>query len=168
MKFKDLTGMRFGRLLVLSYEGTNQYKRSMWKCRCDCGNEKVISSNCLKMGHTSSCGCLNKEKRMISLNRTTHGFCGTRIYGIWKGIKSRCNNPNSIDYQKYYGSKGVKICDEWNQNFWKFYNWSICHGYKDGLTIDRIDPYGNYEPSNCRWTTADVQANNKRKGGDSH
>ena len=140
----------------------------MWLCECDCGNKKVISSDCLTMGKTKSCGCLDKEKHITSPNRTTHGLYGTRIYRIWKAIKTRCNNPNSIDYKKYYGSKGVKICDEWNYNFWKFYDWSICHGYKDNLSIDRIDPYGNYEPSNCRWVTMKVQANNKRKGGDSH
>lgn len=79
-------------------------------------------------------------------------------------MKSRCYNKNTEDYKKWY--KDVQICDEWKQNFWIFRNWSILHGYKDDLTIDRIDPFGNYEPSNCRWVTSEVQANNKRKGGD--
>jgi hypothetical protein len=165
---KRLEGKRFGRLTVLSFHGKNKYNRSMWLCQCDCGNKKVISSNSLQQGLTRSCGCLDLEKHITNPNRTTHGFSGSRIYRIWKAMKNRCNNPNSNDYQKWYGSKGIRVCPEWNDNFWKFYNWSICHGYKDNLTIDRINPDGNYEPSNCRWTTAKVQANNKRKGGDSN
>lgn len=168
MKTKDLSGQRFSRLTVIAYAGKNKHNRSLWLCKCDCGNTKVISSNALQQGTTKSCGCLNQENHITKPNRTTHGQSHTRLYRIWKAMKSRCNNPNNPSYQKWYGSKGVKICDEWNQNFWMFYNWSICHGYKDNLTIDRINPEGNYEPSNCRWATPKEQAQNKRKGGGCH
>jgi hypothetical protein len=164
MKRKDFTNQRFGRLTAINYVGKNKSNHSLWLFKCDCGNEKILSINPVQQGHTKSCGCLNQEKLHFEPNRTTHGCSNTRIYRIWKAMKRRCNNPNSIDYQKYYGSKNVKVCDEWNYNFWIFYNWSICHGYNENLTIDRINPYGNYEPSNCRWTTQKVQANNKRRG----
>lgn len=164
MKIKDLSGKRFGRLVALSYAGKNKWGHALWLYQCDCGNHKIISSNSVLQGNTKSCGCLDKEKHQTHPNRTTHGHCGERIYRIWKAMKNRCNNPNTPDYQKWYGSKGVQVCDDWNNNFWMFYNWSICHGYNDNLSIDRINPFGNYEPSNCRWATAQQQANNKRKG----
>lgn len=168
MKIKDLTGQRFERLVILSFAGKNKYNRSLWLCRCDCGKEKIISSNCLQQGTIKSCGCLNHENHVNRPNRTTHGESSTRLYRIWKAMISRCYNPNNESYKKWYGSKGVTVCNEWRYNYWIFRNWSILHGYKDDLTIDRINPFGNYEPSNCRWVTLAVQANNKRKGGDSH
>ena len=166
MKRKDLTNQKFGRLTVISFAGTNKYHHAMWLCRCSCGNEKVINGGSLQQGKTRSCGCLDRELHKTNPNRTTHGESKTRLYRIWKRMKSRCYNPNTEDYQKWYGGQGVKICDEWKYNFWIFRNWSILHGYKDNLTIDRIDPFGNYEPSNCRWVTPTIQANNKRKGSD--
>ena len=167
LKIKDLTGKRFGRLTVVSFAGRNKYNRSLWNCLCDCGNQKIVNSNSLKRGLTKSCGCLDKEKHITHPNRTTHGECGTRLYRIWQGMISRCYNPNTPSYQKWYGSKGVTVCDEWRYNFWIFRNRAVLHGYKDNLTIDRIDPYGNYEPSNCRWATFQEQTHNKR-GSDSH
>ena len=90
-----------------------------------------------------------------------HGLSHTRLYSIWCGMKKRCYSEKSINY-KYYGARGVKICDEWKNDFKSFYDWAMDNGYKDDLTIDRINPFKNYEPSNCRWATDDDQRHNKR------
>lgn len=92
----------------------------------------------------------------------THGGWGTRLYKIWEGMKARCNNPNDTGYCNY-GGKGVAVCDEWNNDFLLFKNWAELNEYENDLTIDRINPYGNYEPLNCRWATASQQQKNKRK-----
>jgi hypothetical protein len=169
----DLTGQRFGRLVVIEYAGShvskNNSRTTMWKCKCDCGNIKDVSSVNLRYGTTRSCGCLHKEQ-LAALNRT-HGLSGkkTRLYTIWKNMRRRCSNPNDKSY-KNYGGRGISVCEEWDKNFEAFYKWSIENGYKEDiaesnrnrLSIDRINNDGNYEPSNCRWTNDYVQSSNKR------
>ena len=103
-----------------------------------------------------SCGCLDREQ--VRFNARKHGMRYTRIYNIWHKMKSRCGNPNSTDY-KHYGARGIKVCDEW-MKFENFYAWAMAHGYRDDLSIDRINVFGNYEPSNCRWATTKEQNNN--------
>lgn len=167
----DLTDKVFGRLTVLEFAERAKDHHALWLCQCSCGNTKVISGNSLQQGRTKSCGCLDKEAHVQRPNRTDHGFSHHRLYRIWKAMKNRCLNPNSPDYQKYYGGRGITICDSWKNNFWRFYNWTILNGYNDNLSIDRIDPNGNYEPSNCRWATPEEQRRNQRrnlKGGVSH
>ena len=90
----------------------------------------------------------------------SHLMTNTRMYSVWKTMRTRCNNPNHQDY-KYYGGRGIKVCKEWD-DFSKFYNWAMANGYSDDLTIDRIDVNKNYEPSNCRWVTMRNQCRNKR------
>lgn len=160
---KDITGQTFGRLTALECVGTNKRHSYVWLCVCTCGNTKVIDGNQLRMGRTKSCGCLDLENHILRPNRVTHGQCGTRIYRIWKAMKNRCFNPNTQDYKRWYGSNGITVCEEWKNDFSSFYEWSMAHGYRDDLSIDRVDPSGNYEPSNCRWADAKTQANNKRK-----
>lgn len=162
---KDITGQRFGRLTAIRRTGKDKFSHSIWLCECDCGNFTQVVIGSLTTGKTRSCGCFDHEAHIERPNRTTHGQHSTRLYRIWKGMKTRCTNPNNPSYQKWYGAKGVKVCREWYYNFWIFRNWAILHGYKDYLTLDRIDPYGNYEPSNCRWATWKEQAHNKKGGG---
>lgn len=162
--FKDISGQVFGRLTAIKPIGKNKYGRYIWLCSCNCGNEKTVIGDSLRRGIVRSCGCLDREAHILRPNRRIHGDCGTRLYRIWKAMKNRCNNPNNPSYKKWYGIKGVKVCEEWNNNYLPFKEWALSHGYDDNLSIDRIDPYGNYEPSNCRWATATEQARNKRKG----
>ena len=117
----------------------------------------------LKNGYTLSCGCVNREKaKLFGQTRKTHGFSKSRIYSIWSKIKLRCYNKNDEFHYNLYGKRGITVCDEWKNNFMAFYNWAMANGYKDNLTIDRINANGNYEPSNCRFVTVRVNTNNRR------
>ncbi len=155
-----MIGKKFGRLTVTERDTTIPNTNVVYyKCTWDCGNVTSVRSSNLSSGNTKSCGCYNHE--MLVKNHTKHGLRNTRLYRIWKRMRSRCNNPNNDRYE-YYGARGISICSEWDE-FINFYNWSMKHGYNDELTIDRIDVNGNYEPSNCRWADWSTQQKNKRK-----
>ena len=163
-KFEDLTGRVYGRLTVIERVENDKWKQARWKCLCECGNYTVAVTSELNRGNVRSCGCLNREisKRVNS----KHGFKYTRLYKIWGSMKKRCYNPNSPNY-KYYGAKGIKICDEWKNDFKVFHDWAFANGYDENAeygkcTIDRIDVNGNYEPSNCRWI--DVKSQERNRG----
>lgn len=150
----DITGNRYGKLVVIGIVGKNENGHVLWRCECDCGNTRDIDGWYLRVGKAKCCGCSVKQEK--------HGLCKTRLYGIWRGMKRRCNNPKSKDYPGY-GGKGVCVCKEWNDSFKAFSEWALQNGYTDELTIDRIDSTGNYEPSNCRWADIVVQNNNLSK-----
>jgi len=156
----DLTGQRFGRLVVLgiaSYDEKTYTKK--WLCRCDCGKKIEVSGGNLRSGHSKSCGCLRRD--ICIKASTAHGKSRTRLYSIWIGMRKRCKDKNQKNY-RLYGGRGIKVCDEWEKNFTVFETWALNNGYAENLSIDRIDSNGNYEPSNCRWATDEVQSNNTR------
>lgn len=156
----DLTGQRFGRLTVISEAEPGKGRRRRWRCRCDCGGETTTSTSKLTRGGTRSCGCLTRESARA--RHLEHGGKGTRLYNIWKNARQRCRNANNPDYQKWYGSRGVRFAPEWD-DFAKFRAWAVANGYNDSLTLDRIDPNGDYTPTNCRWATWKEQRHNQRR-----
>jgi len=165
--FIDITGQRYGRLTALAVVGRDANKRTLWRFRCDCGAEKEIDGAHVRYGKIVSCGCYlnsilseNAKKhlaRFAGSNRS-HGMSRTPVYAVWKTMHDRCRNPRNKDY-KHYGALGVQVCERWA----KFENFIADMGPRpDGLTLERNDPAGNYEPSNCRWATWAEQQRNKR------
>ena len=158
---KDLKGMKFGRLLVLSIDGSRK-RKTYWQCLCECGNGKLVRSDSLQDGSVKSCGCLKKEQDKINLTAYhSHLQSGSRLYATWQGMKSRCYYPADERYERY-GGRGIVVCDKWLHDFACFYRWAIKSGYRDDLTIDRINNNGNYEPSNCHFATSKEQCNNRQ------
>lgn len=158
MKADNLTGKRFGRLVVLELAEPLNGKRR-FKCLCDCGNIAIVFSSNLKRGNTTSCGCARVNK-IVTLNKK-HGMKGTKLYGIWMAMRSRCNNPNNKAFHRY-GGRGIKCCQQWEE-FSSFLEWATANGYKEGLSLDRIDNDGPYAPENCRWATNEQQSTNTSK-----
>lgn len=162
--FKDLTGQKFGRLIVTKVSRQVQKAnrtRYYWLCQCDCGNEKEVRTDCLTSGLVQSCGCIKKEQDRINLTKFhRHKMSSTRIYHIWQKMKDRCLNPKVKSYVNY-GGRGIKICDEWLV-FDNFGNWAVSHGYDDNLQIDRINNNKGYSPDNCRWISVKENCRNRR------
>lgn len=150
----DMRNKRFGRLVVVNRAENSKAGQARWFCVCDCGGTNTVKGQDLRNGKVRSCGCYKIEQQ------TKHNSYKEPLYRVWTSMKNRCNCPTNKWY-RIYGGKGVCVFSEWENDFMKFKEWAIKNGYKKGLTIDRIDVNGNYEPNNCRWITIKEQQFNK-------
>lgn len=153
----DLLGMRFGRLTVTGDSGIRQGHSTVWICMCDCGNFVHIQGNNLRSGHSKSCGCLNSE--LSSARARRHGMSKTPIWNIWMLMRKRCTDEGDYAYPEY-GGRGITVCDRWMESFDNFYE--DMGPRPDGLSLERKDVNGNYEPDNCKWADWSEQSRNMR------
>lgn len=153
-KMRDLTGKKFGKLTVIN-RVDNKGEKVCWLCKCDCGNETCVTTSNLVTGHIKSCGC----------GHCKHGYAKNneknRLYSIWRHMIERCYREDTNGFSQY-GGRGITVCEEWRKDVSLFISWAIENGYKDNLSIDRMDNDKGYSPENCRWVSQSEQCNNKR------
>lgn len=152
----DMVGQRYGRLQVLAdapSESTPQARRVL--ARCDCGTERILNARSVRRGNTQSCGCLQPARA------TSHGLDAHPLCAVWRAMRGRCYHRSQRSY-RYYGARGIRVCDQWRHSPEQFIEWAEQHGWQPGLQIDRIDVDGDYSPENCRFVTARENTNNTR------
>lgn len=155
----QLAGMTFGRLTVLRREGSRK-GGVLWRCRCTCGNVAFVNTASLNSGNTRSCGCIRTERIVACRRKIKHGKADSSEYVAWLNMRKRCYDTNAINYHNY-GGRGISVCQAWRESFEAFYR-DMGDKPEPGHSLDRIDPDGNYEPSNCRWASRAVQNANTR------
>lgn len=155
-KLKIKIGDRFGKLTIRRTNGKDKYGKRLWKCKCDCGRFCDASSSALHLAKKKSCGCLRPER--AAARQRTHGLSGSPSYITWQNMLNRCRNPKVKSFLDY-GAAGISVCERWHN----FHNFYLDMGQRpEGKSLDRIDPFGNYEPANCKWSTRSEQARNTR------
>lgn len=156
VNFKNLSNQQFGYLTAISIDETKTTpNHTYWNCKCVCGKIRSLQTYQLTSGKVTSCGCKNTKTKLSEYLSDKK-----RLYSVYGAMIARCHNPKSISY-KYYGLKGIQVCDEWRKDFKAFATWSYANGYNDTLSIDRIDNSKGYAPKNCRWVTMREQSLNK-------
>lgn len=167
MSHIDLTGSKYGKLTVINKNGFTDknkfgYRHAIWHCLCDCGNYVDRTTDVLKRGH-SSCGCSNKEnlERMAKKN-ITHNASKTGAYRSYKAMMGRCYREKDIHFNAY-GKRGITVCEEWKGNPKSFIEWAMKNGWKEHLTLERIDNNKGYSADNCCWIIKEMQPKNKRQ-----
>lgn len=158
-RYENLKG-KYGKLSIIEYAGKNEKNYKLYRCRCDCGNEVIVKGSDLLTGHTKSCGCIKKN------HFTTHGYASkdARLYDIYNAMFHRCYHKNCKGY-RFYGARGIKVCDEWKKDICSFFDFAYKNGYEPQKTIDRINSNGDYCPENCRFVSKrmnSLRANFKR------
>ena len=146
-------GGTFGRWTVLESRGER------WLCQCSCGAVKSVVGRTVRSGASRSCGCLKRDN--VIAKNTTHGSSNTRLFGVWCAMRKRCENNRDRSW-KNYGGRGISVCEEWH-DFAVFQKWALSNGYERGLTIERNDNCGSYDPSNCCFATHAIQSRNTRR-----
>lgn len=157
-RYNDLSGQQFGKLTVIGDTGKRRYAKVLWLCKCSCGNYREVVGSFLTTGKVTECKACARSSHQA--NAANHNI-NHALRNVYYHMNDRCSNPE-CEVFKYYGGRGISVCNEWSDSFNSFREWAINNGYAHGLTLDRINVDGNYSPENCRWITIQEQSFNRR------